>query len=44
MKQRSRRGNRFERTTNSFDMNFGKNNNANAIDVDYGLFELEKIR
>lgn len=42
MKQCSRRGNGFERTTNSFEMNFQKN--ANAIDVDYGLFELEKIR
>lgn len=44
MEQCSRRGKRFERTTNSFEMNFGKNNNANAIDVDYGLFQLEKIR
>lgn len=44
MKQCSRRGKRFERTTNSFEMTFGKNNNANAIDVDYGLLEFEQIR
>lgn len=44
MEQCSRRGKRFERMTNSFEMNFENNNNANAIDVDYGLFQLEKIR
>lgn len=44
MKRRSRREERLERATNSFEINFGKNNNANAIDVDYGLFKFEKIR